>query len=227
MLEDVTSGLRAFGHLFERRDSRALPPLDTPGSAARPRQTSLARSPGRRVARLGEADALGMLSDYGIPVARTDTASNLDDALAAADALGYPVALKTASAPHKTDVDGVRLRLEDGTPSPPPTPRCLRASAPTWWCRRWSEPGVEMALGIVRDPQFGPLVMVAAGGILIETLARPPSRPAPPERGASETADRPPRRPPIAKRRQGSTAGGRGLARPRPVTPLCSGAGPR
>ena len=49
--------------------------------------------------------------------------------------------------------------------------RWLGASARPWWCRRWSEPGVEMALGIVSDPQFGPLVMVAAGGVLIETLA--------------------------------------------------------
>ena len=41
---------------------------------------------------------------------------------------------------------------------------------PTVTVQEMVEPGVEMALGVVHDPQFGPLVMVAAGGVLIETL---------------------------------------------------------
>ena len=46
VLEDVNSGLRAFRHLFDRRDSRALASTSAPGSGTRPHQTPLARSPG-------------------------------------------------------------------------------------------------------------------------------------------------------------------------------------
>ena len=96
VLEDVNSGLRAFRHLFDRRDSRALPPRRAPN-----------RCPTRSEQRWREALASGrasrrsrrpeMLADYGIPAARTDAAveprwgSRLRP-----ERLGYPVALKTA-----------------------------------------------------------------------------------------------------------------------------------
>jgi len=170
VLEDVNSGLLAFRHLFDRRDSRALastPPPDAVPDHIRLRwRETLASGP-----RPGEDEALEMLADYGIPVAQTVAVDSLDGALASAQRLGYPVALKTAAASHKTDVGGVRLGIE--------YPAALTAAYGEMSSRLGPEvvvqemvgPGVEMALGIVHDPQFGPLVMVAAGGILIETLA--------------------------------------------------------
>jgi succinyl-CoA synthetase beta subunit len=111
-----------------------------------------------------------MLADYGIPVARTDAAEGLDAALASAGRMGYPVVLKTAAASHKTDLGGVKLGIEG--------PNALIAAfhemssrlGPSVTVQEMAQPGVEMALGIIRDPQFGPLVMVAAGGVLIEIL---------------------------------------------------------
>ena len=110
-----------------------------------------------------------MLADYGIPTARTSAAADLDGVLGAAERIGYPVALKTATASHKTEVNGVVLGLEDDDALSVPT-RDGRRLGPAATVQEMVEPGVEMALGVVRDPQFGPLVMVAAGGVLIETL---------------------------------------------------------
>jgi acyl-CoA synthetase (NDP forming) len=169
VLEDVKSGLRAFRHLFDRRDSRSLASTTLPDPVSdhvrRRWRETLACG-----ARLGEADALGMLADYGIPVARTDAASNLDEVLAAAANLGYPVVLKTAAASHKTDVDGVRLGIRDADVVTAAYAGMSSRLGPAVVVQEMAQPGVEMALGVVRDPQFGPLVMVAAGGVLIETL---------------------------------------------------------
>lgn len=171
VLEDVNSGLLAFRHLFERRDARALPsatPTDPVPEHVRDHwRETLAKAAGTR---LGEAEALSMLADYGIPVVGTASADGLGAALACAGRLGYPVVLKTAAASHKTDLGGVKLGIED--------PDALIAAYREMSSRlgasvivqEMAEPGVEMALGLVHDPQFGPLVMVAAGGILIETL---------------------------------------------------------
>jgi hypothetical protein len=99
--------------------------------------------------------------------------STLDQALAAAGRVGWPVALKIAGPGlrHKSDVGGVRLGIAG--------PGQLRAAwddlaarcGPGMVVAAMAAPGVELALGVVRDPQFGPLVMVAAGGVLVELLA--------------------------------------------------------
>ena len=169
VLEDVASGLRAFRHLFERRDARALSPLSPPDPPPthvkqRWREALKAR------ARLPEAEALAMLADYGVPVARTVAATDLDGVLGAAGSLGYPVALKTATAPHKTEVGGVMLGLDDGDTLAAAYREMAGRLGPAVTVQEMVEPGVEMALGVVCDPQFGPLAMVAAGGELIESL---------------------------------------------------------
>jgi acetate---CoA ligase (ADP-forming) len=169
VLEDVTSGLRAFLHLFERRDARRLPSLALPDPV--PRETvqrwreALAAGEG-----LGEARALEMLADYGVPVARTAAATGLQGVLAAAGRLGYPVALKTVATSHKTELGGVTLGNRDEVALAAAYREMASRLGPAVTVQEMVEPGVEMALGVVHDLQFGPLVMVAAGGMLIETL---------------------------------------------------------
>src|SRR3712207_1835585 len=169
VLEDVASDLRAFRHLFERRDARALSPLSPPDPPPthvkqRWRETLKAQ------ARLPEAEALAMLADYGVPVARTAAATDLDGVLGAAGSLGYPAALKTATASHKTELGGVMLGLDDGDALTAAYREMAGRLGPAVTVQEMVEPGVEMALGVVCDPQFGPLAMVAAGGVLIESL---------------------------------------------------------
>src|ERR671916_2093640 len=169
VLEDVTSGLQAFLHLFERRDAGTLPsptpPDPVPRETVRRWREALAVGEG-----LGEARALEMLADYGVPVARTVAATDLEGMLAAAGRLGYPVALKTAAASHKTELGGVTLDIRDEDSLEAAYREMSSRLGPAVTVQEMVEPGIEMALGIVYDLQFGPLVMVAAGGVLIEAL---------------------------------------------------------
>lgn len=170
VLEGTLTGLAAFRHLFEHRDHGALPPFDGSSPAIADVRE---RWRDRLVSgdEITETDALSLLADYGVPTVTARTVESLDEALAAAYGI-WPVALKTAAAgvSHKSDVDGVRLRLS--------TPDELRAAYVDVSSRlgsrvtvaAMSPEGVEIHLGIVRDPQFGPLVMLAAGGVLVEVL---------------------------------------------------------
>jgi acetate---CoA ligase (ADP-forming) len=169
VLEDVTSGLRAFLHLFERRDASTLPsptpPDPVPRETVRRWREALAAE-----GSLGEARALEMLADYGVPVARTVAATDLEGILAAAGRLGYPVALKTAAAAHKTELGGVTLGIRDEDSLEAAYREMSSCLGPAVTVQEMVEPGIEMALGVAHDPLFGPLVIVAAGGVLIETL---------------------------------------------------------
>jgi len=91
---------------------------------------------------------------------------------AAARRLGLPVALKTAMSGirHKSDVEGVRLGLATETEVAEAYDDLARRLGPRVLVARMAKPGIELALGLINDRQFGPLVIVAAGGTLIEVM---------------------------------------------------------
>jgi hypothetical protein len=106
-------------------------------------------------------------------------------ALAAASELGYPLALKSTQPGllHKTEKGGVRLHLQDEGQLLEAYNEMSRRLGPSALVCRMAGPGVEMLLGVVRDEQFGPLVLLGFGGILVESMrdvacALPPFTPA-------------------------------------------------
>jgi acyl-CoA synthetase (NDP forming) len=115
--------------------------------------------------------AFDLLADYGVPVAAPRVAHTAEEALSAAAEAGFPVALKTLGAEHKSDVGGVVLGIADDD--------ALRAAyadladrlGPAVTVQPMAPSGVEVSIGVVRDASFGPLLVIAAGGTLVELLA--------------------------------------------------------
>lgn len=169
VLEGTATGLLAFRHLFEHRDAVARAPVSPPEPAA---HEVRARWRGRLASSepWSEVEAMAMLADYGIPTVAAASAGSEEEALAAAERIGWPVALKTAGASHKSDVDGVLLGIGDPAGLTEAYRDLAARLGPRVTVARMAPSGVEVALGVVRDPQFGPLVLAAAGGVLIEVL---------------------------------------------------------
>jgi acyl-CoA synthetase (NDP forming) len=107
-----------------------------------------------------------------VAVRSAESASGAADA---AEEVGYPVALKTAAPEfaHKTDADGVRLDISSAQDLRTAYEDVSARLGPRVAIAAMAPRGVEMHLGIVNDPMFGPLVLVAAGGVLVEDPARP------------------------------------------------------
>ena len=171
VLEGTFTGLAAFRHLFAYRDFRAREPVrgSSPvGDDVRERWRARLSS-GEP---FDEHEGLRFLADYGVPVVENARAESLGDVLEAAERLGFPVAVKTAvhGVQHKSDAGGVMLGIED-PPSLEGAYRDLeRRLGPAVTVSTMAPAGVEIALGIVSDSQFGPLVLAGAGGVLVEIL---------------------------------------------------------
>jgi acetate---CoA ligase (ADP-forming) len=169
VLEGTVTGLRALKHLLDDAAFRERPAVSPP-----PASSAGIRDEWRGRLALGadlsEAGALGLLAAYDIPVVDALPARSLDEAIRAAGAIGYPVALKTAAPElaHKSDVDGVLLGVADPEELRDAYGDLSERLGPDVTVAAMAEPGVEVALGIVRDPTFGPLVLVAAGGVHTE-----------------------------------------------------------
>ena len=170
-LESTLTGLAAFRHLFDHRDHRALPAVGghSPATAEARERWRARLSSGEP---FDELEGLALLSDYGVPVVASRRADTLEDTISAAERLGFPVAVKTAApgVQHKSDVGGVRLGIDDSPSLEEAYEDLERHLGPQVTVSKMAPTGVEVALGVVRDPQFGPLVLVAAGGVLVEVL---------------------------------------------------------
>lgn len=147
-----------------------------------------ARQSGRTL--LTESESKRLLAAYGVPALPAEIAESEDQAVAAAERIGYPVVLKLHSETitHKTDVGGVKLHIT-GPEAVRRAWRDIRAAVLAAAAERdflgvsvqpmVSSQGYEILLGSSIDPQFGPVIVFGTGGQLVEVfkdraLALPP-----------------------------------------------------
>jgi acetate---CoA ligase (ADP-forming) len=172
VLDGLESFMRGVHHLLDHRDF----PSRARHAASGIPDSALARFRARLAGglRFDENDALTLLRDAGLPANAGRIVDSEAAALSAARELGFPVVLKTAKRglDHKSDEQGIHLGLADQAAVAAAwrdlagrlDPRVLVAPM-------IAAQGVEMLLGMVHDAQFGPVILVGAGGVHVEALA--------------------------------------------------------
>ena len=158
VLEGFRSGLLALRHLLDSVDRPAPDALVEEGAQA-------------PVTKPGESDDL--LAAYGIPTPAERNASSEAEAVTAAEEVGWPVVLKTAApgVAHRSDVGGVVTGLHDAAAVEAAYADLAARLGPAVSVHRQVAAGVELSVGLVRDDALGPMVVVAAGGVLVELLS--------------------------------------------------------
>lgn len=126
---------------------------------------------------LNEAEAKQVLAAAGIPVLETVSARTPDEAVQAAERIGFPVVLKLLSRviTHKTDVGGVQLDLKDEGSVRAAWSRIENAVPADAFDGVTVQPmvkdkGLELICGCVQDAQFGPVLLFGAGGVMVEVM---------------------------------------------------------
>ena len=127
---------------------------------------------------LSERESLALVSAAGIPVTEVTVVTDAPTAVAAARRIGRPVALKldAVGLAHKSEVGGLALGLrgDDAVYGAAltllETGRRHNLTVRGLLVEPMAAPGVELILGLRRDPQFGPAVLVGLGGVLTEVL---------------------------------------------------------
>ncbi|MEX2246652.1 MAG: acetate--CoA ligase family protein [Dehalococcoidia bacterium] len=137
-----------------------------------------ARAQNRKL--LSEIEAKQLLAEAGIPVSPARLATTAADAAKVAAELGFPVVLKVVSPQitHKSDVDGVELNIGSQDEARAAFDRIVasakkhqpNATIEGVAVQRMERPGIEVIVGVTKDPQFGPVLMFGLGGVLVEIL---------------------------------------------------------
>ena len=127
---------------------------------------------------LSEVESKALLARYGVPLARESVVATAREAVAAADAIGYPVVAKLngAGIAHKTERGLVKLNLSSSDAVERAAGELLAAAraedgAVTLLIAQQLRGNRELIAGVVRDPHFGPVVMLGVGGVIAEALA--------------------------------------------------------
>lgn len=183
-LRSAGAALAALAHAaryrkWQQGGDGALPPVDR-------KQAELSRLIARQELAASKAAGRGgwlvpvaasrLLESYGVPLVTGHVVGGIDEAVAVAARIGYPVVIKAAdpTVVHKTDRGLVRTGLTGADEVRDAAAAMITelGDGPAGHDALLIQPqlggGVELAFGVVRDPSFGPLVMVAAGGVAID-----------------------------------------------------------
>jgi len=125
---------------------------------------------------VNEAEAKALLNEFGVPVVPETVVANYNEAISAAEELGYPVVIKGlgSALAHKTEHGLVHLNLRDSRDIQHAVNAIITAAGddldgllvqPQIQGKR------ELVAGLFRDPQFGPVIMFGIGGVFTEALA--------------------------------------------------------
>jgi acetate---CoA ligase (ADP-forming) len=170
VLSGVESALSVMKLAMRHRDHASAPRLEIPAAPVGMRakwEPRLAQGEP-----LDEDASLVLLEDYGLQVPKRHVVGSVEQAVTWAQRIGYPVVLKTAAPGilHKSDVGGVKLNLRDEAELRAAFDDLAQRLGARMLLTRMVGKGTELALGGVHDPQFGMLLMLGAGGTLIELL---------------------------------------------------------
>jgi acyl-CoA synthetase (NDP forming) len=173
VFSSIDSAARGLAHLVRLSQLQAVPPVPPVADATPP-----ARLPAS--AFQSEWGAKQALAAAGFSIPQEQQVQSADEAVEAAQAVGFPVVLKVVSEdlPHKTEVGGVVLNLADVESVRQAHARILsnvgtcapQARIEGILVAPMLTGGAELIAGVSRDPVFGPVVMVGMGGIYAEVL---------------------------------------------------------
>lgn len=165
---------------------------------------------------LSEAEALGLLQSSGLSTVPFRRAASVEEAVQAANAIGYPVVVKVDSPDiaHKSDVGGVLLDLRGEDQVAAASAAVMKNAAHAHpdadirgvVVQPMLRPQLELIVGFLSDARFGPAVLIGFGGLLAEVLGRAEVRLAPLSQAEAEEALYR-----LLVARQGSTKSWRGL----------------
>ena len=163
------------------RDQRLADGFASAPAATAPQQETLhrLRALGRQT--LSESESKELIAAWGIPVSREHRTHSADEAVAAAQGLGYPVVLKVDSPDilHKTEAGVVRLGLRDAEQVRAAYAEVLAnaanaapdAAVSGVLVQEMVAAGVEVIVGVSYDEQLGPLLLFGTGGVLVEVYS--------------------------------------------------------
>ena len=169
----------AFTYQDRVRETKELPPINS-GKPSDVIEAALAKASDNRSLVLSEPDSKDLVCSYGIKSPKEGFAKTSLDAAKIADKIGYPVVVKgvAASMTHKSDAGAVMLGLRDSAAVKQACSDIAKNVAnfdpkiklEGWLVAQSIDQGLELVIGIQRDPEVGPVVMFGLGGLWLELI---------------------------------------------------------
>jgi len=176
LVRGTRNALLAVRHVMDDRDYRdRYAKARAAGPARSPCDDQVVARWRSRLAKdepVSEADGLAMLADFGLVTPGMARVASLTELDAALSDLRFPVVIKTAEDhAHKSDVGGVRLNINTLEEACAAYRDMAARLGPRALIMEMAPSGTELSFGAIYDPGFGPVVIVSAGGVMIELLA--------------------------------------------------------